>query len=469
MFPINNRIQQRLIAFLSPDAPANTDGGEKSEEESNVDKQISLSEKIDSLPPEKVEDLLSDSKKAEQFLKETDEERTARETKEAEDKKKQEEEEEAERLRLEEEEKKKKAEEHKGETEEQKKAREAKEADDKKKKTETDKAKLIAGKYKTMDEALTGLENAMKVLNYNPEMIKSYMDLIKKTNDVSIIEKLYPELDKAISANQKAIKDAQAQQTEAGKQTDKSDTLLPTTDATLGAEIFRLAVEGTLQDLANTASGKELADAGISLPADFLYDTEATKAFLSKLKTEDPVLYLHLERDVVNLFNRNQQQIANVQKAVLESEQLNPKTIEVDVAKIKNFADKIGLKVDEAELKKFIESLAVNPAIYEKKHGADYIRADAIYQAWQLANLDKVIEQTRLNAELNGRKQAAEDLKNANRRVPGGISHNNLPASQRDRNEKANDANTLLELAQNDALSPEKLDELLQKGLPAQK
>jgi hypothetical protein len=455
MFTANrNTIGQYLGFFFSPESVGSGVGATEEVIIPPVEEVIPdlSNEKIDELieHPEKLKDEIV-------LATETPEQKTEREKTEA-DTKKAEAQAETDRLEFE----KKRADEN----DEQHKARLA-EAE--KQKSEASEVKIkLPSTFKTYGQLLKGFENAAKYLNYNPKLTQKLIEDAKKSGDYSAIADLYPELDKDITEKKKALQSQGQHRSENTDQPEKVDKPIPKADENVRAEMYRLSIQGTLDNIGKTKIGEELADANIALPPNFLFDKDITTKFLKELRTEDPVLFMHLENEIVRSVQENLNEIQEVYTALADAETRNPKLIESEIAKIKQLATDAGLTVVDSEITEFVDSLKDNHDIYEEKAGVMFIRPDSISRRWLVENYDKIKEQIKINALIEGRTQGVTDLERNKKRVPGSISNSDLPAAQRARQEKAGKIDTSDEKVR-EALTDAQLDEYIDRGLPGKK
>jgi hypothetical protein len=323
--------------------------------------------------------------------------------------------------------------------------------------------KLYAGKYKTKDELYKGFLSAAKALNYLPGVLEAVVEAAQRTGDVTKIETLYGELDKAISANHKAGDPAQpapADPAAPGKK--PGDTAGgPEPSETERATVRQLVFDRAEARLAASPVVRRLKARGIELPENLFQDRKVVEGFLESLETDHPALYIEFKQAFVDAVDGSRTEVRETYQAVREAEEKNPATREADVAKIRDYAKQISLPLTDQELQAFAAAAeAEYPWIFEHRAGVDFLKPGALVDAFHLKHREKIAEQIRINAEIAGRTQAAKDLEEHGRRNGGGISRASLPASAPSRERKAGQIDTE-DPGQLAALSDQQLDDLL--------
>jgi hypothetical protein len=347
------------------------------------------------------------------------------------------------------------------ETPEAKIAREAEEAKSKD-------VKLFAGKYKTKEDLVNGFINAAKALNYNPKLLEKMAALALKTGDVETIEEVYKDLELAIASNEKAKLTADQQPsadkkpgTSSLKEEGRDTSLTPTKmDDAVKQEATQLTLQGALSELRGSRIVQRMERQGINLPDAFMVDEATTKEFLSVLEKEIPWMYDQLENELTNLVHKHAKEVDEVIHSMQEAAVENPKRREGEIAKIKAEAQAIKLPVKDEELTAFVEEALKQPWVYETRNGIQFIRENAIMDAWYLKNRETIKKQIQLNGEITGRTQAVDDLDKNRKKTTSSISNASIPSDQGSRREKAGTLD-LTDPRVLDSLSKEEIDALL--------
>jgi hypothetical protein len=296
--------------------------------------------------------------------------------------------------------------------------------------------KLFAGKYKTKEELVKGFVSTSAALNYNPKMLEKMAALALKTGDIETIEELYLELEKAIASNNKATAPSEQQppvkpKPGTSEESERDTSTLPTTmDAAVTQEAARLTLQGALSELHGTRLIARMEKQGIVLPEGFIVDKAATTEFLTTIEKEAPWFFDQLEREWDGLVKKHSQEIKSVLIAMEEAKAENPKRQADEIAKIKAEAAEIKLPVKDEELTAFVTEALKQPWVYEEKNGIQFVRPGAIADAWYLANRANIHKQLQINAEINGRTQAVDDISGNRKKANGSISSAILPGDQ---------------------------------------
>lgn len=279
-----------------------------------------------------------------------------------------------------------------------------------------DEAQLLAGKFKTTEELAKGFLEIAKPLKYNSKVLEKALELAKKTNDWAAVEEMYLELNAAVSANVKAAADASVSASPAAGDPSR-DTLQPTPGQDADERTVQLhALEETLRDVSGSDVARELLEAGIPLPDGFMTDVAGTKQYMAKLKVDFPVQYLELKTAVERKFQEHIATGKQVLKAFNEREahETQLKTKELD--RIKAYAQNVGMQVADEQLGQFIADKLKSQTVFEDRFGVPYLKPDALFHEWLLANHDAIVKSVRLSAEIAGRTQHATDLADMRKR-----------------------------------------------------
>lgn len=289
--------------------------------------------------------------------------------------------------------------------------------------------KLLAGKYKTEAELEKGIVEAGKVLKYEELVLQRTIELAKKAGDPKALEDIYKSLDTAISQNKKAeLAAAKPAGSDPNQDTRKPDNGMDAEAVTL----IRVALDETVSTVLQSEVMQELKAEGVSIPDNFLYDTKATEAFMRTLRKDWPGYY----RDVRDLVEKTYRNRLDEAKEVFKAQQgvdgHNSTMREQESKKILDYAKKIGLEVKPEDLTAALEELAKSPFVFEERHGVKYLRENALSDSWYLKNREKIEEQIRVNAEVNGRKQHKEDLDAMRKKFPNSISSSPVASSRKE-------------------------------------
>lgn len=176
---------------------------------------------------------------------------------------------------------------------------------------------------------------------------------------------------------------------------------------------------------------RRMAAKGFQLPPDFLTSKESHTAFMDKLENDAPAVFVDFKNEFGRLFREIQAEGIETEKATLEAPKNNTTMQAEEEGKIKEYAKSIGLPLTDVELKAVVEAAVRSPYSYEEKHGAMYLRPEAIQDYFYKVNRATIEKQIKLNGETAGRVQHAADMKELKNKTHTTLSTSPLNAKQR--------------------------------------
>jgi hypothetical protein len=286
--------------------------------------------------------------------------------------------------------------------------------------------KMFADKFKTPEDLAKGLLEIAKPLKYNAEFVQTALDLARETGKWDVVEKMYKQLFTALSANEKAAIASSAQQAGAGAGADPGkDTQQPVTQAgqqmSTEQTVALYALQETERAVLSSKVVRDLARAGYELPENFLRDPKVTSEFMDMLKEEKlSIEWMQLNNLISKTWRQAKQEASAYLEAEEKSREHNETMRNAEVKRIKEYANKIGLKVEDAELEAFLKEAENDPLAIEFKNEVAYLRENGLFNAWKMRNFDAITKQLELTAEMRGRTQAAEDLRKLSENAANG-------------------------------------------------
>ena len=264
--------------------------------------------------------------------------------------------------------------------------------------------KLLAGKYKTPEELLKATtEEIVKPLGYSSKILEIAVEQAKKSGDYEPVERLYKELESELgrkTAKEKAEAEAKAAQE---KEQPPAVTLPPETDAERqGREA--LILQRTFEDLAISPIAREMTAQGLKVPE--------SEDDIRELYKEDPWTVGKYAAEFQKIYGEYTKIALDHRKAVAEVGPHNETVKSAEVKKILDLAKEYGLdSVKLEDVEKFVESTYKTETLLEDRTGVKFYRSGQASREWFLENYRTILKKVKADAEMTGRVQHEEDIK----------------------------------------------------------
>ena len=305
-----------------------------------------------------------------------------------------------------------------------------------------------AGKYDTPDALLKGVREIAGKFSYPQEVLDTIIAQATESKDYKSVEAFYKAMEKQLGS-QAAPTAAPA--SPAPDTTPAQGTVVPDT-----VELERLhagITQMTYTQLQAHPIVGELLKRGFAIPQS-VQDFEA-------MTTADPYIAAKFERIFTDLYQANLAEAREYEKAKTAHESENARTLDADIAKIKELAAAQGLPLTDQDIVALKAEIAKTEWAYETKHGHKYLRPTMAQVVFNSTFLSGKMDAVRQAAELTGRRKAMADLKVMDKKIVKSIGTAPVSTVNRPNKQAKIDYSDPDVLAQ---LSDEELDKLARDG-----
>jgi hypothetical protein len=300
--------------------------------------------------------------------------------------------------------------------------------------------KKYADKYETSDALAEGVSEAAKKLGWSEKYTSSMIEQAKTSKDFGALENAYKIMEGAISsglvlATSPVNPDADPTRVVTPVQTDTS------------IETLKRVTELTLESIEASPLAQKFANEGLTIPR--------TAEEVEALWESSPKLAIQFREYWKGTFDNIKGELLAFQAAKVESETHNKKLFDSAETTIKQLADKVGLKLTDAEIKAEAEKIKSTEDYYAVKNGSKYLKDSVLRDHFFARVLPDRFNSVLREAEARGAVKGVTRIEENRRSMPSTISSTMAPS--RDRQQKAIDYTDVDQLS---SLSDAQLDEL---------
>lgn len=278
---------------------------------------------------------------------------------------------------------------------------------------------LFAGKYKSFDELVKGVDQIAQKLGYSSKAFQHVVEAAKAADDATSVEALYKGLEGQLGEKGAVTQgEAKPGQESAPAGTSSTDTFNPQ-DPKVTVAVDQL----TASQIAQSGLAGEFQKANLPLPTNM--------EEFDQLKVLNPYLAMEFKQLYSQMYQRNLGEAKGYFDAAKTVESSNAKVIDTDTKALTQIAEANGFKLTPEEIAEVKSAALGVPYNYETKYGHKFLRENAVRDHFMATKMLAKLEEIKVAQQAEGRVQAVNDLNAAGKREIRSVGTSRLSTKTR--------------------------------------